>query len=455
MGSYVPNTKKEQQEMLHEIGFSSFEEMFSHIPQEVMLKNGLGLPEGLSEQAVIGKMEDMASKDVVFRHIFRGAGAYCHYIPAIVSSVTSKEEFVTAYTPYQAEISQGILQSIFEYQTMICELTGMDASNASIYDGASAAAEAIAMCRDRKRSTAYVSGAAAPGVIEVMKTYCFGSNTRLVVVPEKDGVTDSEALEAELKADPQAACFYVQQPNFFGNMEDGELLGRIVHEAGSKYIMGCNPLALAVMKTPAEYGADIAVGEGQPLGMSLAFGGPYLGYMAAAAAMARKLPGRIVGETADDKGQRAFVLTLQAREQHIRREKASSNVCSNQAWCALTASVYMTAMGAEGMAQAAGQCISKAHYLADVLRKAGLELKYDREFFHEFVTISPEGRCQDSCHILRALEQKGILGGLRLSDREMLWCATEMNTKAEMDEAALIVRQVLQGECGQKEVCGS
>ena len=441
--------------MLREIGYASFEEMFSHIPDEVMLKEGVNIPSGLSEQAVKARMEDIAGKNVVFRHIFRGAGAYNHYIPAIVSNVTSKEEFVTAYTPYQAEISQGILQSIFEYQTMLCELTGMDASNASIYDGATAAAEAIAMCKERKKTTAYISAAANPGVIEVMKTYCFGSNTKVVMVPEKDGVTDGAALEEMLKADPQAACFYVQQPNYYGNIEDGDALGRIVHEAGAKYIMGCNPMALAVMKTPAEYGADIAVGDGQPLGMPLAFGGPYLGFMTATAAMTRKLPGRIVGETADHEGRRAFVLTLQAREQHIRREKASSNVCSNQAWCALTASVYMTAMGADGMAEAAAQCMSKAHYLRDVLKEVGLEPKHDREFFHEFVTVSPEGRCTDSNHILRALEEHGILGGLKLSDREILWCATEVNTREEMDETASIVRNVLHGECRHKEVCGS
>ena len=451
----MPNTEQEQQEMLREIGFNSFEEMFSHVPEEVMLKDGLNIPSGLCEQAVKARMEDIAGKNVVFRHIFRGAGAYSHYIPSIVTSVTSKEEFVTAYTPYQAEISQGILQSIFEYQTMLCELTGMDVSNASIYDGATAAAEAIAMCRDRKRNTAYISAAANPGVIEVMKTYCFGSNTKVVLVPEKDGVTDAGALKEMIGADPQAACFYVQQPNYYGCIEDAEALGRIAHEAGAKYIIGCNPLALSVMKTPAGYGADIAVGDGQPLGMSLAFGGPYLGFMTATAAMARKLPGRIVGETTDNKGQRAYVLTLQAREQHIRREKASSNVCSNQAWCALTASVYMTAMGAEGMAEAAGQCVSKAHYLRDVLREAGLQPKYGSEFFHEFVTLSPEGRCTDSAHILRALEHKGILGGLPLSHREILWCATEMNTKEEMDELARAVSEALHRECGHKEVCGS
>lgn len=440
MGCYIPGTEQEQLEMLKSIGFDSFDDLFSHIPQQVRIKGGLNLPEGLSELEVIRKMADLADKNTVFRHIFRGAGAYNHYIPAIVNSVTGKEEFVTAYTPYQAEISQGILQSIFEYQTMICELTGMDASNASVYDGATAAAEAAAMCRDRKRSTVYISAAAHPDVIQVVKTYCFGSNTKVVVVPENGGVTDAQALTELLAGDPQAACFYMQQPNYYGCLEDADRLGEIAHGAGAKFIMGCNPISLALLKTPAACGADIAVGDGQPLGMSLAFGGPYLGFMAATAAMTRKLPGRIVGETTDDKGNRAFVLTLQAREQHIRREKASSNICSNQALCALTASVYMTAMGADGMEEAARQCMSKAHYLRDRLNAAGLPAKYDRPFFHEFVTAGPAGSAKT---VLAALERRGILGGLPLSDHEILWCATEMNTKEEMDLVAETVSLAL------------
>lgn len=443
MGSYVPNTRDEQREMLREIGFADFEEMFSQIPKEVRFAHSLHLPEGMSEQGVIRRMEELAGKNKVFRHIFRGAGAYNHYIPAIVDSVASKEEFVTAYTPYQAEISQGILQSIFEYQTMICELTGMDAANASVYDGATAAAEAAAMCRDRRRNTVYLSETANPQVIQVIKTYCFGSGAPVVMVPEKDGATDLKALEAMLKEDSQAACVYIQQPNYYGILEDGDALESIIHGAGAKYIMGCNPIALAVMKTPGEYGADIAVGDGQPLGMPLAFGGPYLGFMAARSDMMRKLPGRIVGETTDSRGGRAFVLTLQAREQHIRREKASSNICSNQALCALRAGVYMTAMGAEGMARAAASCISKARYLRDRLQEAGLAPKYEKEFFHEFVTVGPEGT--DSQAILGVLEAEGILGGLPLSEREILWCATEMNTKEEMDQTAAIVKAAVSG----------
>ena len=438
MGSFLPNTKEEQQNMLREIGYDSFDALFAHIPEEAKVKS-LNLPSGLSEMEAIEEMDRLAGKNIVFKHIFRGAGAYNHYIPAIVQSVVSKEEFVTAYTPYQAEISQGILQSIFEYQTMICELTGMDASNASVYDGATAAAEAVAMCKERKRTTAYVSAASNPQVIQTIQTYCYGSNTKVVVVPEKDGVTDIQALKEAL--DDESACFYMQQPNYYGNLEDADTLGEIAHEAGAKFIMGCNPIALAMIKTPAECGADIAVGEGQPLGLGLSFGGPYLGFMAATAKMTRKLPGRIVGETVDRDGKRAFVLTLQAREQHIRREKASSNICSNQALCALTAGVYLSAMGAEGMKQVASLCVSKAHYLQEKLSEAGLARRDTQPFFHEFVTVCP-GK---SAEILLELEKNGILGGLMLSEDEILWCATEKNTKAEMDAVCGIV----------KEVCGA
>jgi len=438
MGSYVPNTDKEQQEMLKEAGYKSFEDMFSCIPDEDKLGRELDLPSGLSEMEASRKVEELSDKNVVYKHIFRGAGAYNHYIPAIVKSVTSKEEFVTSYTPYQAEISQGVLQSIFEYQTMMCELTGMDVANASHYDGGTAAAESIPMCKDRKHSVAYVSEATNPAVIQVMRTYCFGSNTKLVTVPVKDGLTDADQLKKMLEADPEAACFYLQQPNFFGNYEDAEKIGQIVHDAGAKFVMGVNPIALAIMKTPAECGADVAVGDGQPLGMPISYGGPYLGFMAVPKAMMRKLPGRIVGETTDDDGNRAFVLTLQAREQHIRREKASSNICSNQALCALTASVYMAAMGADGMANAATQSTSKAHYLKDQLENAGLKTAYKAEFFDEFVTVCP---CRADA-ILSALAKHGILGGLPIADDQILWCATEMNSKADIDDVAAIVASV-------------
>lgn len=438
MGSYVTSTKKEQEAMLHEIGLASFEDLFVQIPEKVRAGE-LKLPEGLSEMEALEKIQGMAEKNKVFHSIFRGAGAYNHYIPAIVKSVTSKEEFVTAYTPYQAEISQGVLQSIFEYQTMICELTGMDVSNASVYDGAEAAAEATAMCRDRKRNKVLVSACANPETIQVIKTYCFGNNMEFLIVPEKEGKTDMEELAALL--DSGTACFYGEAPNFYGIIEDYTALGEKVHEAGAKYILGCNPISLGLLRTPAEYGADVAVGEGQPLGMELSFGGPYLGFMAATKEMMRKLPGRIVGETTDHDGRRAFVLTLQAREQHIRREKASSNICSNQALCAMTTAVYLSAMGENGMRQVAQLCISKSHYLQAELEKIGFDLKYDGPFFHEFVTKTP----METEKIEKALMKKGILSGLPIGEKEMLWCATEKNTKAQIDELIEVL----------KEVCGA
>lgn len=436
MGSYVPNTREEQKKMLEEIGFSSMDDLFRHIPAEVKIKDGLNIPEGASELEVTRKLQEIAGKNKIFPTIFRGAGAYRHYIPSIVKSVISKENFLTAYTPYQAEISQGILQSIFEYQTMICDLTGMDCSNASVYDGATAAAEGIAMCQDRKRKKALVSATIHPSVLEVIKTYCFGNEMELDIIPEKDGLTDLEYLKAHV--DAGTACVYIQHPNYYGSLEPAGEIGTIVHEAGAKYIMGVAPLSLGVLKTPREYGADVAVGDGQPLGLSLAFGGPYLGFMACVADMTRKLPGRIVGQTVDHNGKTGYVLTLQAREQHIRREKASSNICSNQALCALAVGVYLAAMGNEGLKQAGTLCTSNAHYLAGELEKIGFQVTNPGPYFHEFVTESSI----TSEQVLSALEAQDILGGYPLDDHRILWCCTEMNTKAEMDRVIAILKEV-------------
>ena len=438
MGSYVPSTAQERQEMLASIGLCSIDELFSHIPDSLKLKGELNLPSGKSELEVCRTMEHIAAQNIVFDSIFRGAGAYDHYIPAIVKSVTGKEEFVTAYTPYQAEISQGVLQSIFEYQTMICELTGMDVSNASVYDGATAAAEAVNMCCERSRNVVFCSAAAHPDTIEVVKTYCWASGHKFVLVPAKDGKTDWNSIVPQLDK-KTSACLYIQSPNFFGQIEDVQQAAEAVHAVGAKLIMGCNPIALGLYKTPAELGTDIAVGEGQPLGMSLSFGGPYLGFMATTKAMMRKLPGRIVGETTDVDGKRAFVLTLQAREQHIRREKASSNICSNQALCAMTAAVYLAAVGPEGLNQVANLCYQKAHYLMQQLTAIpGITLRYQGPFFHEFVT--DQG---DANRILLKLEQEGILGGLPLSDGGILWCATEKNSKEDIDRMVGIIRKEL------------
>ena len=451
MGSYIPINSSEREQMLETIGLKMVDELFAQIPDEIKVKK-LNLQEGMSELEVRRTMSRIADKNVRFKTIFRGAGAYHHYIPSIVKSVTGKEEFVTAYTPYQAEISQGILQSIFEYQTMICQLTGMDVSNASVYDGASAAAEAIAMCVERKRVKMLVSASTNPMTLRTMHTYCHGSGVQLVVVPVKDGLTDVEALKSLL--DNTTAGFYVQQPNYYGLLEEADTLGTQTHEAGAKYVMGVNPISLGILKTPAEQGADIAVGEGQPLGMPLSFGGPYLGFMACTTALMRRLPGRIVGETVDVAGKRAFVLTLQAREQHIRREKASSNVCSNQALCAMVAAVYMAAMGPDGLRQVATQCLSKAHYAASKISEIpGFGLRYPDAFFHEFVTECPSnvakepvsGTPDNTTIVLSALEKEGILGGYPV-EKGLLWCVTEMNTKEEIDKLVDVLKRSITTE---------
>ncbi len=435
MGSYIPNTGDERLQMLESIGLSSADGLYSVVPEEARVKE-LNLPEGLSEMEVSLKVRETAGKNKVFGSVFRGAGSYCHYIPSIVKTITSKEEFVTAYTPYQAEISQGILQSIFEYQTQICELTGMDVSNASVYDGGTAAAEAVLMNVDgRRKLSVVISETTAPDVLTVVKTYCESRNVPVTVVPAKDGATDIDTLKAAIQKD--TACVYVQSPNYFGVIEDMDEIVKISHEMGTKVAMGVNPVSLGLLKTPAEYGADIACGEGQPLGIPMGFGGPYLGFMAAKADMMRKLPGRIVGQTTDAQGNRCYVLTLQAREQHIRREKASSNICSNEALCAMTASVYLAAVGPDGLKQAAENSAAHAHYLASELSKIkGFELANDKTFFHEFLMTCPVCPCE----LNKMLAENGILGGLPV-DGNILWCATEMNSKADIDRLVKLIAE--------------
>lgn len=437
MGSYLSMNDSDKRIMLEKTGVSSVMDLYRDVPKDLILDKPLDLPEGKAEMQVARIMRQLAGENRVFGTVFRGAGAYRHYIPAIVDEVASKETLLTAYTPYQAEISQGVLQSIFEYQTMICELTGMDVSNASVYDGASAAAEAAAMCRDRKRNKILVSETVNPEVITVMRTYSWASDGRIVTVPASGGVTDLQKLCEAVDSDTAAVC--LQNPNYLGCLEDLRAAADLIHEKGAKLIAYVNPIAQAILKTPYECGADIAVGEGQPLGLPLAYGGPYLGFMACRQEMMRRLPGRIVGQTVDPQGREAYVLTLQAREQHIRREKASSNICSNEALCALRAAVYMAAMGREGMRQVAKQCVSKAHYLQQKLEEAGFARKYGQEFFHEFVTTCP----YDADEVMKILAGNDILGGLVLSKHEILWCATEMNTKEETDRMVSLLKEAL------------
>ena len=441
MGSFVPCTPDERRQMLAAVGVSAFEDMYASVPEGIRLgENGLSLEKGLSEMEALQKMERLAGKNRVYASVFRGAGSYRHYIPAIVRRVTSKEEFLTAYTPYQAEISQGILQSIFEYQTMICELTGMESANASVYDGASAAAEAAAMCRDRKRTGVLVSEGLHPHAAQTVRTYAWGALDmaeavrdgagQTETVPLTDGRTDPERLGAMLNE--RTACVIIQQPNYFGQIEDVEKIAEKVHSCGAKLIVSVNPIALGLLKSPGECGADIAVGEGQPLGLPMGFGGPYLGFMAARENMMRKLPGRIVGQTLDARGQRCYVLTLQAREQHIRREKASSNICSNEALCALTAGAYLSAMGPGGLKEVAVSCASKAHYLAKRLSEIGHPPVFEGPFFHEFVTRPLSKKAEEK------LMEASILPGLSTPEGT-IWCCTEMCSKEEMDRVVKLI----------------
>jgi glycine dehydrogenase subunit 1 len=435
MAGYIPHTDDDIKKMLDVIGIKDESELFSSIPDDVRLNDLLDLEDGLSELEVIKKVSGMAKKNKVYSSIFRGAGAYNHYIPSVVTALATRSEFVTAYTPYQPEISQGILQTIFEYQTMICELCGMEASNASVYDGANACAEAAAMCLSRKRLDIAVAETVNPQIIETLRTWSRGSGSNIKIVPQKDGKVDTDKI-TDVMGD-ECAALIVQSPNYYGKIEDMECACNKAHEAGGYFIASQNPISLMLYKAPGEYGADIAVGDGQPLGSSMAFGGPYLGFMAATGKMMRKLPGRIVGETVDKNGKRGYVLTLQAREQHIRREKASSNICSNQAHVALTAAIYLSAMGKEGLYDVAKQCFDGAHYLKDELSKIdGVQFE-EGAFFNEFVTLGIDAK-----KLNKRLSEQDILGPYEIDDK-LLWCVTELNEKADIDKVVEMVREVM------------
>lgn len=437
MSNYVVNTKVQQEAMLQEIGKKSIAELFKVIPEDIRLTSELDLPDGVSEFEAYNIMKAYAQNNKQYQYIFRGAGSYQHYIPSIVRHLAAREEFVTAYTPYQAEISQGILQSIFEYQTMICELTGMAAANASVYDGASASAEAINMCLTPKKRTVLYAASLHPEIIETIMTYYRYLDVRLSELPLQDGIVDLSNLQEIIN--DEIACVIIQTPNYYGCLEEAmsvkELLGEI------PFIVITNPISLAVLEAPGNYGADIVVGEGQPLGLSMSFGGPYLGFMAASEKHLRKLPGRIVGETVDEDGQRAFTLTLQAREQHIRREKASSSICSNQAHCALTSAIYMASMGPSGLYEVSWQSYQHAHYLQEELAKLNFDLVYKQNFYHEFLTTSPV----EVELLLNRLEEKDILGGLKINDTQILWCATEVCNKKQIDILLTAIKEVLHG----------
>lgn len=440
MSKYTPHTEQDIDVMLNTIGVNTVSELFRDIPDELKVKGDLDLkiPQGLSELEVQKLFSALSKKNKVYQSVYRGAGAYNHFIPTVVDNVTSKSEFMTTYTPYQAEISQGVLQSIFDFQTMMCELTGMDVSNACVYDGATAAAEACKMTLEKKKDHVYISSAVNPQVLQVIRTYLAPMNIEVRMVPVIDGKTDMEYLEFALN--DNTAAFYMEQLNFYGLIEDAKAFGTLCKSKKVKFIMGFNPIAAALLPSAAECGADIAVGEGQPLGLPLSFGGPYLGIMTSTSALMRKLPGRIVGETVDVHGNRAFVLTLQAREQHIKREKSLSSICSNEALCAMRAAVYLSVLGTRGLESVAQECVNRAHYLASQMESLkGMRLRFKGEFFHEFVILSDV----PATRILEVCEKNDILGGYPVGEYEILWCVTEMNSKAEMDSLIACLKEGL------------
>lgn len=436
--AYTPNPPQVVQEMLEAIGLGDIDELFIDIPGELQLDRGLDLDEPLSELELRKKMSELAGKNETTGEYpsFLGAGAYDHYIPAVVEHVLSRSEFVTAYTPYQAELSQGVLQSIFEYQSMICSLTGMDVCNASMFDGGSSMAEACSLAVDAtRRKKILAAGTINPRYLEVLHTYTHGKGIDVVVIPGCDGAVDVDEMVKQI--DKDTAAVVIQFPNFYGLLEpEIERIEAAVHAVKGLLIMTVDPISLGILKPPADWGADIAVGEGQALGNPLSFGGPYLGFFAAKKKLMRRVPGRLVGETKDLEGKRAFVLTLQAREQHIRREKASSNICSNEALCALAATVYLSIVGPGGLRAIATRCHELACYARDRLQEAGFSLKYQLPFFKEFPV-----RLADPAAANRALLNQGIIGGYELDDA-LLLAFTEKRTKKEIDKMVDVLKGV-------------
>lgn len=434
---YLPMTEEDQKVMLDSIGVDSVEELFSDIPESVRFKGEYKIKPAKSESALLKELSKLSQKnaDAKSNVSFLGAGVYDHYAPVIVDHVISRSEFYTAYTPYQPEISQGELQAIFEFQTMICELTGMDVANSSMYDGATALAEAgMLSAGSTKRKKILISSSVHPEAKEVVKTYAKGQYIEVVEVPYENGVTDLEALKELM--DQNVAAVMIQYPNFFGRIEPLKELEEIIHAHKSLFVVSSNPLALGALTPPGKFNADIVVGDAQPFGIPAAFGGPHCGYFAVTSKLMRKVPGRLVGQTVDEEGRRGFVLTLQAREQHIRRDKATSNICSNQALNALAASVAMTALGKTGVREMANANIQKAYYTKMKLKEAGFTIPFDGPSFNEFIID-----CKSSVSTInRSLLQKGIIGGYDLGrdfaslENHMLIAVTELRTKDEIDE---------------------
>jgi glycine dehydrogenase subunit 1 len=444
---YIPITQADKAAMLRDIGVNSTEELFAaNIPADVRLTRPLNLPPAITEMEILSHVRELTKDNANLQDYscFLGAGAYDHYIPSAVDTFLSRGEFLTAYTPYQPEISQGVLQVIYEYQSMVCELTGMDLSNASMYDGGSAMAEAAGMVvAQTGRKKVIVASSVHPNYRRVVKTYMHGIGVEVIEAPLDHCELDLNKLEALITE--QIAGVIIQQPNFLGHVEQVKAIEALTHKVGALYVVAADPISLALLEAPGKYGADIVVAEGQSLGNAPSFGGPYLGVMATRDKFSRRIPGRIVGATLDTRGQRAFVLTLQAREQHIRREKATSNICSNEALNALAATVYLTLVGKEGLREVANLCVQKAHYAAAQIAKLpGYKIACKSAFFKEFTVNCP----QPADQINRKLLEKKILGGFPSSvdyphlTNAMTIAVTEKRTKAEIDALVAALGEV-------------
>ena len=428
---YFPHTEADIKAMLERIGMQSMDELYAGVPESVRLKKDYDLPEAMSEMEVRDFFRRLGQQNKQLT-CFAGGGVYDHYTPAVVPQIVSRSEFLTSYTPYQAEISQGTLHYIFEYQSMMAELTGMDISNASLYDGTTATAEAVMMAAAaaKKANKVLVSETVDPKILAVVRTYAHFHGIEIEMAKATDGATDMADIERRLAAGGVAGVL-VQQPNYYGVVEDYTGLADAAHAAKALLIMNSVAADLAVLRTPGEWGADIAVGDGQSLGLPMSFGGPYVGYMCCREKLMRKMPGRIVGMTKDSRGQRAFVLTLQAREQHIRREKATSNICSNESLMALFATVYMSVMGRQGLKEAAELSYAGAHYLMDRLVATGrFKPAFDRPFFNEFC-VRYAG---DVDELQRRFIAAGIFGGIKVAADTIMFAVTEKRTKEEIDK---------------------
>lgn len=435
---FFPQTKEEIEQMLKQAGMNSLDDLYADVPEQIRFRGEYDLPEPMSETEIRSLFEKLGEKNRRLT-VFAGAGCYDHYTPAVVPNIISRSEFLTSYTPYQAEISQGTLHYIFEYQSMMAELTGLDVSNASMYDGSTATAEAaiMALASTKKTDTVLVSASVDPKVLNVVKTYAHFHGFNVELIAENDGATDKAQMDARLEKGGVAGVI-VQQPNYHGIVEDFSGFADSCHAHKSLFIVNSVAADLALLKTPGEWGADVAVGDGQSLGIPMAFGGPSVGYMCCTEKLMRKMPGRIVGKTVDNRGQRVFVLTLQAREQHIRRQKATSNICSNESLMALFVTIYMSVMGKEGVKEAAQMSYDGAHYLHDALIATGLfSDKYERPFFNEFC-VKYNG---DVDRLQQRFIENGILGGVKVDADTLMFAVTEKRTKEEIDKLVNIAKE--------------